>query len=82
MRARLSRARCGDWYQYDDPCLDQEDKTVQKKLIVVLLAAFVAFWIYTQPASAADTMTGAAGGIWDGTQQVFTSAIDFIGELG
>ncbi|MEQ6901889.1 hypothetical protein [Nocardioides sp. YIM 152588] len=52
-----------------------------KKLIAVVVIAFVGFWMFTDPRGLADLTKTAAEGGWELTQELFNGIIDFLREL-
>ncbi len=51
------------------------------KGVIAVIAVFFAFWMFTDPHGLAD-FTGSAGdALWGWTQELFTSVIDFVGDL-
>ncbi|WP_158296527.1 hypothetical protein [Nocardioides albidus] len=52
-----------------------------KKLIALVVIVFLGFWMFTDPASLADTSKSAASGGWDLTTEAFSGVIDFVGAM-
>jgi hypothetical protein len=52
-----------------------------KKLVIVVVVVFLGFWLFTDPDGLAGATSGSANAIWGGAQQLFSSVIEFIGEL-
>jgi len=52
-----------------------------KKLLILAVAVFLGYWMFTDPSGLADITKGASSKLWDGTDQFFTATIDFIKTL-
>jgi hypothetical protein len=52
------------------------------KIVVAAVALlFVGYWMVQEPQQLADVTQDSAAWLWDGTQTVMTSVIDFLGAL-
>jgi hypothetical protein len=52
-----------------------------KKLILLVGALFIAFWLFQDPQGLADVASTFGEKGWDVTQQLFESIISFVSEL-
>jgi hypothetical protein len=52
-----------------------------KKLVLAVVVVFLGFWLFTDPDGLANATTSSADAIWGGAQALFSSVIEFIGEL-
>ncbi|HWI44445.1 MAG TPA: hypothetical protein VNS81_12560 [Nocardioides sp.] len=52
-----------------------------KKLLGVVVIAFLGFWMFTDPNGLAATSKTAATQGWSLTTQLFTGVIDFVGAM-
>jgi hypothetical protein len=53
-----------------------------KKVVLVLVAVFLGFWMFTNPHSLAETSQSAGAQTIDLTGDFFEAVIRFVGELG
>lgn len=54
---------------------------IPKKVLIVLVVAFLGFWMFTDPNGLAKAASAGAAGSWDLAQQLFTAIIAFVGAL-
>ena len=52
-----------------------------KVVVVAVVVLFVGYWMVQEPRQLADVTQDSAAWLWDGTQTVMTSVIDFVGAL-
>ena len=52
-----------------------------KKLLLLAVAVFLGFWMFTDPTGLADIAKSGSAKGWDLTSQFFTATIDFIKTL-
>jgi len=53
-----------------------------KKVVLVAVAAFLGFWMFTNPHSLAETSQSAGSTAVGATGDLFEAVIAFVGELG
>lgn len=54
---------------------------MMKKALLVVVVAFLGFWLWTDPHGLATTAKSAGGGGASGAAGVFTHVIDFVKDL-
>jgi hypothetical protein len=52
-----------------------------KVVVAAVALLFVGYWMVQEPQQLADVTQDSASWLWDGTQTVMTSVIDFLGAL-
>jgi hypothetical protein len=52
-----------------------------KVVVAALVVLFVGYWMIQSPQQLADVTRDSATWLWDGTQTVMSSVIDFVGAL-
>ncbi|WP_203338034.1 hypothetical protein [Nocardioides limicola] len=52
-----------------------------KNALIVLVAVFLGFWMFTDPSGLAEVSRTAGLAVWDGLGSVFGALISFIAEL-
>jgi len=52
-----------------------------KKAVIVVVAAFLLFWMFTDPRGLADASGSAGGQVVEAGDAFFNAVIDFVGEL-
>jgi hypothetical protein len=52
-----------------------------KVAVAALVVLFVGYWMVQSPQQLADVTRDSATWLWDGTQMIMSSVIDFVGAL-